>query len=84
MSIHKGSPVQPDAAGCCAGLLGISSSGYQPCASEPTVSGTLSFLDTGETWHAFACERHATVVEQPRPLSAEDIVELNRRIRLTL
>ena len=53
-----GAPVQPDAAGCCVGLVGIASSGYTTCASEPTTSGTLVFTDSGEAWLAFTFDRH--------------------------
>jgi len=80
MLMHNGAPVQPDAAGCCVGLVGVSSSGYTTCVSEPTTSGTLTFADTGEVWLAFTCSRHDVVLTQPRPLSAQDIAELDRRI----
>ncbi len=82
MRMHNGSPVQPDAAGCCVGMTGIGASGYASCASEPTTSGHLTFVETGEVLRAFTCDRHDVVLAQPRPLSVDDIDELNRRVRL--
>ena len=76
-----GAPVQPDAAGCCVGLRGFGSSGYQSCATEPTTCGFLYFAATDQAWLAFTCERHAVVLTQPRPLTADDVLELDRRRR---
>jgi len=75
----NGSPVDPEAAGCCVGLTGAGPSGYAGCTSEPTTSGHLVWLDTGEMRRAFTCDRHAVVLTQPRPLSAADLAELDRR-----
>jgi hypothetical protein len=80
MRIHNGTPVEPDAPGCCVGLVGSSRSGYSPCVSEPTTSGVLAFLDTGVVAWAFACDRHVGVLGDPRPMTTDDLVELNRRM----
>jgi hypothetical protein len=80
MRIHEGTPVEPDAAGCCVGLIGSSRSGYSPCVSEPTSSGVIAFRDTGDVAWAFSCDRHIGVLADPRPLTDDDIAELNRRI----
>jgi hypothetical protein len=72
--------VEPDAPGCCVGLVGVSRSGYSTCVSEPTTSGLLPFLDTGLVAWAFTCDRHAAVLTDPRPLTSDDLVELNRRM----
>jgi hypothetical protein len=79
MRIHDGTPVEPAAAGCCVGLTGSSRSGYSPCASEPTSSGVIAFRDTGDVAWAFSCDRHIGVLADPRPLTNEDLVELDRR-----
>jgi hypothetical protein len=75
----NGSPVDPEAAGCCVGLTGAGPSGYASCTSEPTTSGHLVWLDTGEMRQAFTCDRHAVVLTQPRPLSVADLAEMDRR-----
>jgi hypothetical protein len=72
--------VEPEAAGCCVGLIGTGRSGYSPCVSEPTSSGLIAFRDTGKVAWAFACDRHAGVLADPRPLTADDIAELDRRV----
>ena len=79
MRIHDGTPVEPGAAGCCVGLTGASRSGYSPSASEPTNSGVITFLDTGDVAWAFSCDRHIGVLADPRPLTSDDVTELNRR-----
>lgn len=81
MLIHNGAPVDPDAAGCCVGLVGVAASGYTTCVSEPTTGGSLYFLDQDRLVVAFTCDRHVVVLTDPRPLSADDVFELNRRIR---
>jgi len=79
MRIHDGAPVEPDAAGCCVGLIGSSRSGYSPCVSEPTNSGVIAFLDTGDVAWAFSCDRHIGVLSDARPLTSDDVAELDRR-----
>jgi hypothetical protein len=73
--------VEPDAAGCCVGLIGSSRSGYSTCVSDPTTSGIIAFLDTGAVAWAFSCDRHAGVLTDPRPMTSDDIDELDRRTR---
>ncbi len=80
--MHNGAPVQPDAAGCCVGMVGVGNSGYATCASEPALSGTLFFEETREEWTSFTCDRHGEVLSDPRPLTAEDVDELERRLRV--
>ncbi len=63
-------------------MIGISDSGYQTCASEPTTSGVLVFAETVEECWVFTCDRHDVVLSRPRPLTRDDVDELNRRIRL--
>lgn len=79
MRINDGTPVEPAAAGCCVGLIGSSRSGYSPCVSEPTTSGVIAFLDSGDVAWAFSCDRHVGVLTDPRPLTGDDLVELDRR-----
>jgi hypothetical protein len=80
--IYNGTPVEPDAAGCCGGLTtGSSPSGYSTCVSDPTTSGLILFLDTGAVAWAFSCDRHAAVLTDPRPMTTDDIDELDRRMR---
>ncbi len=79
MRIHEGVPVQPDAAGCCVGLGGGTSWGYQPCASEVSTAGAIIFPDSDVLHIAYSCDRHAEVLAAPRPLTAADIAELDRR-----
>ncbi len=76
----NGAPVDPDVAGCCVGLIGVGET-YAPCATAPTTSGTLTFLDTAEVLWAFACDRHAGILGAPRELTDDDITELDRRLR---
>jgi hypothetical protein len=80
MRIHEGTPVEPEAAGCCVGLIGYGRSGYSSCVSEPTSSGLIVSSDTGDVAWAFACDRHVGVLTDPRPLTDDDVAELNRRI----
>jgi hypothetical protein len=80
MRIHNGTPVEPEAPGCCVGLTGSSRSGYSPCASEPTTSGLIPFRDTGVVAWAFSCDRHVGVLADPRPITSDDVMELNRRM----
>ena len=49
--------------------------------SEPTSSGVIAFRDTGDVAWAFSCDRHIGVLADPRPLTSEDVVELDRRAR---
>lgn len=81
MFVNDGAPVEPDAAGCCVGLVGAGSSGYQPCATPPTTTGMIYVARSDEAWLAFTCERHSVVLTRPRPLSASDVEELTRRLR---
>jgi hypothetical protein len=37
------------------------------------------FLDTGDVAWAFSCDRHIGVLADPRPLTSDDVAELNRR-----
>jgi hypothetical protein len=75
----SGAAVDPEAAGCCVGLTGVGPGGYTTCMSEPTTSGNLVWLDTGEVRPAFTCDRHAVILTQPRPLSRANVDELDRR-----
>jgi hypothetical protein len=47
--------------------------------SEPTNSGVIALLDGGDLAWAFSCDRHVGVLTDPRPLTGEDLVELDRR-----
>ncbi len=47
--------------------------------SEPTHSGIIAFLDTGDVAWAFSCDRHLGVLADSRPLTSDDVEELNRR-----
>ena len=78
MRSFNGAPVDPDAAGCCVGLIGVGDS-YATCMSEPTTSGTLAFGDSPQLSWAFTCDRHAVILGAPRPLNIDDINELDRR-----
>jgi hypothetical protein len=79
MQMLDGALVDPDAAGCCAGVGGSGPGGYRPCASAPTTSGLLYDATTDEARHAFTCDRHAVVLRLPRPLTDDDLDELARR-----
>ncbi len=78
MRMHNGAPVEPDAAGCCVGLTGVGEQ-YAPCVSDVTTAGTLTFVETAEVRLAYSCDRHAVVLEAPRPLTIADMQELDRR-----
>jgi hypothetical protein len=80
MRIFNGTPVDPDADGCCVGLIGAGDT-YAPCATAPTFSGIVASPDTAEVLWAFACDRHAGVLGSPRELTADDVEELDRRHR---
>ena len=77
MRIINGTPVEPEVAGCCVGLPSLN--GYSSCRTEPTLSGIIVSSDTGNVAWAFACDRHIGVLADPRPMTSDDLVELNRR-----
>jgi hypothetical protein len=79
MRLLHGIPVDPDAAGCCVGLIGAGDT-YAACATVPTFSGIITSPETAEVLWAFACERHLSVLGSPRELTAADVAELDRRL----
>ncbi len=78
MRLLNGAPVEPDADGCCVGLTGAGTT-YAACVSEPTTSGIIAIPETGEFAWVFTCDRHAVVADSPRPLTVDDVQEINRR-----
>lgn len=78
MRLLNGAPVDTDAAGCCVGLTGMGST-YAACMSEPTTSGIIPLPEVSEYAWVFTCDRHALVVQSPRPLNVDDIDEMQRR-----
>ena len=78
MRLLNGAPVDPDAGGCCVGLTSAGTT-YALCMSEPSTSGIIAIPEKGEYAWAFTCDRHAVVVDSPRPLTVDDVQEINRR-----
>jgi hypothetical protein len=76
----NGAPVEPDADGCCVGLKGAGDT-FALCMTEPTTSGLIAIPESGEFAWSFTCDRHAAVLDSPRPLTSDDVQELNRRRR---
>jgi hypothetical protein len=79
MRLLHGIPVDPDAAGCCVGLIGVADT-YAACATAPTFSGIITSPETAEVLWAFSCDRHLSVLGSPRELTADDVAELDRRL----
>ena len=76
----NGAPVEPDADGCCVGLKGAGDT-FALCMTEPTTSGIIAIPENGEFAWSFTCDRHAAVLDSPRPLTSDDVHEINRRRR---
>ena len=81
MRLLNGAPVDPDADGCCVGLTGAGDV-YALCMTPPTTSGLIMIPETGQFAWTFSCDRHAVVLESPRPLNADDVEEMRRRVWL--
>ena len=71
---------QPDADGCCVGLVGAGDT-FALCMTEPTTSGLVAIPATGEFAWSFTCNRHVAVLDSPRALTVDDVQEINRRRR---
>src|SRR4051794_36012758 len=65
-------PVEPDADGCCVGLKGAGDT-FALCMTEPTTSGLIAIPEKGEFAWSFTCDRHAAVLDSPRPLTSDDV-----------
>ena len=78
MRLLHGIPTDPDAAGCCVGLIGVGDT-YVPCVTAPTFSGIITSPETAEVLWAFACDRHLSVLGSPRELTADDVAEHDPR-----
>jgi len=80
MRLLNGAPVEPEADGCCVGLKGAGDT-FALCMTEPTTSGLIAIPETGEFACSFTCDRHTAVLDSARPLTADDVQEINRRRR---
>ncbi|HEX3259739.1 MAG TPA: hypothetical protein VHS35_14550 [Pseudonocardia sp.] len=80
MRLLNGAPVEPEADGCCVGLRGAGDT-FALCMTEPTTSGLIAIPETGEFAWSFTCDRHSAVLDSARPLTADDVQEINRRRR---